>query len=187
VPVLLLRSYGRGSIASETSSIPDGRASTADRKLDKILVPLDGSALAETALPVVWELAGTVAHDITLLRVVPFTADEQAYNLAYQYLRAHAEELQAQLVSRECRVRTAVREGTLPSEKIIDEAEAQGDLIVMATHGWGGLKRWVLGSVADQVFHTAHVPVLLVHSGQSTAAARPAGVREPAVRASSGR
>jgi nucleotide-binding universal stress UspA family protein len=187
VPVLLLRSYGTGSAAPETSTASDGRAGPTHRELGRILVPLDGSALAETALPVVWELAGTVAHDITLLRVVPFTADEQAHNLAYQYLRAHAEELQAQLASRECHVRTAVREGVLPSEKIIDEAEAQGDLIVMATHGWGGMKRWVLGSVADQVFHTAHVPVLLVHTGESAAAPRPAGAREPVARASSGR
>jgi nucleotide-binding universal stress UspA family protein len=152
-----------------------------------ILVPLDGSALAETALPIVWELAGTVAHDITLLRVVPFTASEQTHNLANRYLEAHAEELQAQLASGECRVGTAVREGVLPSEKIIEEAESEGGLIVMATHGWGGMKRWVLGSVADQVSHTARVPVLLVHSREYAAVARPAQRTESLVRADSGR
>jgi nucleotide-binding universal stress UspA family protein len=189
VPVLLLRSYSRRAPVSETAIASESMTSLSDRQLDSILVPLDGSALAETALPVVWELAGRVAHTITLLRVVPFTADAQARNLAVRYLEAHAQELQAQLATRDCRVGTVVRDGVVPSEKVIEAAEAEGSLIVMATHGWGGMKRWVLGSVADQVLHTARVPVLLIHgdSAQSSAAAQPAQAIESMVQAKSGR
>jgi len=186
VPVLLLRSYSREHTAPGTSSASDRVESPPDRYLDSILVPLDGSALAETALPVVWELAGKVAHDITLLQVVPFMANAQARNLANRYLEAHAEELHARLASGECRVGTAVREGVLPSEKIIEECESGAGLIVMATHGWGGMKRWMLGSVADQVLHMAHVPVLFVHGGESAAVARPAQRTESLVRAYNG-
>jgi Universal stress protein family len=53
--------------------------------------------------------------------------------------------------------------------EIIEEAEKEGRLIVMATHGWSGMKRLVLGSVTDQVVHMAHVPVLVVHTGVSDA------------------
>jgi nucleotide-binding universal stress UspA family protein len=167
IPVLLLRSFGTSN--------------TSGWNLDRLLVPLDGSALAETALPLMWELAGAVAHDITLERVVPFTADEDARALAKSYLEAHARELQGQLASQECKVSFTVREGTVPAEKIIEAAEEKGCLVVMATHGWGGMKRWVLGSVADQVVHLAQVPVLLVHTGESASSSELAEKKKAAV------
>jgi nucleotide-binding universal stress UspA family protein len=50
-----------------------------------------------------------------------------------------------------------------PADTIVDAAiERQVDLIVMATHGYGGLRRWALGSVADTVVHTTATPLILV-------------------------
>ena len=158
IPVLLQRSPGDASEAGASSS--DVAAS---QQLDHALVPLDGSGFAEVALTVVEELANAPAiRQITLQRVLPFSADESLQTEARSYLEARAEELRARLASRECQVFTFLREGASPSEKIIDQAEAEQCLVVMATHGRGGLKRLVLGSVADQVVHAGHMPVLLI-------------------------
>jgi nucleotide-binding universal stress UspA family protein len=173
VPVLLLRSYGRASSARGTTGTSAEPASASAFHLNRILVPLDGSAVAETALPIVWELAGSVASDIILERVLPFTADERSRAQVDDYLQAHAEELQAQLANQECRVTARVCAGVVPAEKIIEGAEEEGRLIVMATHGWSGMKRWVLGSVTDQVVHLAHVPVLVVHAEESGSTSLP--------------
>jgi nucleotide-binding universal stress UspA family protein len=52
-----------------------------------------------------------------------------------------------------------------PAEAIIDEAERQqSDVIVMATHGYSGIKRWSLGSVADKVLHATDTPLVLVRA-----------------------
>src|SRR6266508_3328482 len=60
------------------------------------------------------------------------------------------------------------------AEVIIDEAARRGaDLIVMATHGYSGLRRWAMGSVADKVLHATRTPLVLVRaraSGQATIA-----------------
>lgn len=189
-PVLLLRSYGR---EDGTSSPVTGGASAQQHgavawRMDRAVVPLDGSLLAESALPIVWELAGIVLQHITLERVLPYTATEHERAVAKSYLEAHAAELQARLAARECHVATQIRDGVVPSEKIIEEAEAEGSLVVMATHGWGGMKRLVLGSVADQVVHTAHVPVLLIHPDQeATGSATLGSSRNDAVVAGTGK
>jgi len=53
----------------------------------------------------------------------------------------------------------------LPAEAIVDEAAREGvDLIVMATHGASGLRRWAVGSVADKVLHATSTPLVLVHA-----------------------
>jgi nucleotide-binding universal stress UspA family protein len=58
----------------------------------------------------------------------------------------------------------AVRTG-LPADQIIKMAErTSGTMIVMATHGYSGLKRWALGSVADKILHATTTPLLLVRA-----------------------
>ena len=53
----------------------------------------------------------------------------------------------------------------LPAESIVDEAARLGiDLIVMATHGASGLRRWAVGSVADKVLHASNTPLILVRA-----------------------
>lgn len=140
---------------------------------NKILVPLDGSELAEHVLPPVIELANCTGAEIVLLRVpdVPVyeylrTAPElgarlreHAENDAHQYLVR----MSAHLRALGLKVRThMVSEGAVYS-LILDVANELGiDLIAMSTHGRSGLARLVMGSVADDVVRHADVPVLLV-------------------------
>lgn len=141
----------------------------------QILVPLDGSALAEEALVHARYLAERFGSKIILLRVLvsPYAiaapdlilagydaADENFAQVAQEYLQGVAADLQAagfQAVVRTC-------EGPV-AEAIIDHASDIGvDMIVMSTHGRGGLSRWVYGSVADRVLQAAPCPVLLVRA-----------------------
>ena len=156
VPVLLLRSSPvRGSDAKTVH--PEVT------RLERVLVPLDGSVLAEAALPLAVDLGGVVIHHITLVRVLPYTADERTRAEATSYLDARARELRSQLLGDDCTVTTLIREGVVPGEEISEQAEDDGSLVLMATHGRGGIRRWMLGSVANQVVHMGHVPVLLIH------------------------
>ncbi|MFQ3662178.1 MAG: universal stress protein [Chloroflexaceae bacterium] len=143
-----------------------------------ILVPLDGSALAEQVLPHVHDLAareGTTK--ITLLRAVPpiftssvdysgmlaaSTADEQ--ESLESEARAYLERIASSFRSEGYTVNVEV--STMPAaEAILDYAESQhADLIAIATHGRSGISRWVFGSVTQKVIQAAPVPVLVIRS-----------------------
>jgi len=109
-----------------------------------VLVPLDGSDLAEQALPYARELAEPGCQ-LILLEV---GEDEDDLGV----LERHAGSCAS--------LETAVGD---PAEQILRVArDLQAGLIVMTTHGRGALGRWVFGSVADQVMRTSPVPVLVV-------------------------
>jgi nucleotide-binding universal stress UspA family protein len=137
----------------------------------RILVPLDGSVLAEAILPQVTELATLHGAEIILLRVAlahtfPGTnqtvAQVQAIHAAEAYLGGVVEGLLTDGI----KARTVVRYGHAADE-ILDQAEAGcADLIAMSTHGRSGVRRWMLGSVAEKVLRAATVPVLLVRAGE---------------------
>jgi nucleotide-binding universal stress UspA family protein len=143
----------------------------ADRPLS-LLVPLDGSELAEEALRAADLLAEAFETRLTLLCVVqppgyPLYGDGYAYVPfdeevelagARRYLDDHAAGLRAQ--GREVEVQVAVGQpaGLIPAVA----REAQADVLVMATHGRGGLARLILGSVATSTVRQATVPLLLV-------------------------
>ncbi|HWQ15128.1 MAG TPA: universal stress protein [Roseiflexaceae bacterium] len=147
--------------------------------LRRILVPLDGSALAEQALPVAIELARRAKAELVLLRaVLPFTefapalaplarpipVPGEAIDEEYEQARKQLQLVAEQIARPELTI-TWVTELGYPAEVILAEASAhQVDLIVMATHGRSGIQRWVLGSVADKVLHAAHTPLLLVRA-----------------------
>ena len=119
-----------------------------------ILVPLDGSQLAETALTHIVPLAQRFAAKVTLLQVVA----EAEPGTIEDYLRGVAQSLHDQGIS----VAIEYPQGR-PSAVIIDRAGQLGiDLIAMTSHGRGGLGRAVFGSVADEVLRQAPCPVLLV-------------------------
>jgi nucleotide-binding universal stress UspA family protein len=119
-----------------------------------ILVPLDGSELAEAALAQIVPLAQRFMANVTLLQVVA----EAEPGTIEDYLRGAAQGLHDQAIS----VAIEYPEGR-PSEVIIDRASQLGvDLIAMTSHGRGGLGRAVFGSVADEVLRQAPCPVLLV-------------------------
>jgi nucleotide-binding universal stress UspA family protein len=140
----------------------------------KILVTLDGSELAKTALDQAEKLAKNFDAEIILFQVVPFMpiygspelvtpliVDEKQKEAAEKYLANLAEELK----KRGLRVAAMVRTGQQVAVEIIDFAKEAGvDLIVMCTHGRSGISRWVLGSVALKVLARAETPILLIRS-----------------------
>ncbi|PIV20106.1 MAG: universal stress protein [Deltaproteobacteria bacterium CG03_land_8_20_14_0_80_45_14] len=140
----------------------------------KILVPLDGSELAKTALDQAEKLAKTFDSEIILFQVVPFMpiygspelvtpiiVDEKQKEAAEKYLANLAEELK----KRGLKVTVMVRTGQQVAVEIIDFTKEAGvNLIVMCTHGRSGISRWVLGSVALKVITRAETPILLIRS-----------------------
>ena len=140
--------------------------------LKTFLVPLDGSALADRALPFATTLARADGGKLVLLRVVqahtfpdvePNPEHVAAIRDAELELAAMADRVRAEGVDVETRlVRMNYAEA---ATAILDAAQReQADLIVMSTHGRGGLRRWIYGSVADEVLRGSEVPVLLVPS-----------------------
>jgi nucleotide-binding universal stress UspA family protein len=139
----------------------------------RILVPLDGSELAEKALEHAEKLAKSFDSEIVLFQFVPFMpiygspelvtpliVDEKQKEAAEKYLAGLAEELK----KRGLKVSAMVKTGQQVAAEIIDFAKDRGvDLIVMCTHGRSGLTRWVLGSVAHKVLIRAETPILLIH------------------------
>lgn len=143
-----------------------------------ILVPLDGSELAEVALPHAIAVAKPSNARVTLLQVVPSTTARTGLGEAGVFLdaefwrkldesrvaeaRAYLERVAERLTADGLQVDIVLRKGE-PADTVIDVAkELEADLIVMATHGRTGLGRWVLGSVADRVVRASHLPVLLI-------------------------
>jgi nucleotide-binding universal stress UspA family protein len=145
----------------------------------KILVPLDGSKLAECALPHVEELAKCCGTEKVILvsvteRVQGYRAFEDPSQPLGQQLVPEAvgkKEKQAQrylgriakaMEAKGIKVDTEVLLGD-PAEEIVIYAKHPGcDLIVMSSHGRSGPSRWAHGSVADRVFRGSPVPVLMV-------------------------
>jgi nucleotide-binding universal stress UspA family protein len=154
---------------------PHCDASWAARPPAQILVPLDGSPLAEQALHHAARLARLVDAEILLVRSVSSSlhpryrndklvlscADFVEIEDAWRYLSNVADGLR----SARCRVSIRVLVGST-AVAVAHAARTEGmDLIVMTTHGRGGLSRYVIGSVADGVLQRANVPILLVRSG----------------------
>jgi nucleotide-binding universal stress UspA family protein len=138
----------------------------------KILVPLDGSALAATILPQVEDLAKSQKSEITLLTVsnissmaIMAEAGNSINDAILKWHKSTAEEYLTEttkiLTAKGLKVSWVYQEG-IPAREVIRYAdEARCDLIAMATHGRGEIA-WVLGSVAEQVVSHATVPVLLM-------------------------
>jgi nucleotide-binding universal stress UspA family protein len=142
-----------------------------------ILVPLDGSTLAEASLPAALDMARALACSLQLLRVVvpnvgyypdpmlgqPYISDagekviQEEMTEAETYLKQMSDRLAGQVT-----VHSLVRLGW-PSESIVDEARASGaKLIAMATHGHTGLADLLMGNVALDVLRRSGLPLLLV-------------------------
>jgi nucleotide-binding universal stress UspA family protein len=140
----------------------------------KILVPLDGSDMAQKALQEAEKLAKIFDSELLLVQVVPFMPiygspelvtpliiDEKQKESAQRYLATLAENLRQKGFRVQCTVKTGQQ---VPAE-IIDVAKETGaDLIVMNTHGRSGFTRWFVGSVALKVLTRAETPILLIRS-----------------------
>jgi nucleotide-binding universal stress UspA family protein len=139
----------------------------------KILVPLDGSTLAEAALPHAKALAQSERAEIIILRVpnlpapdlfarYPVMATKIVEDLEIEtdkYLQEEVDKLSKEGV----KVSGLIREGPVPDTILAVAEETHADMIAMSTHGRTGIQRWLLGSVADKIVHHAHIPVMLIH------------------------
>ena len=149
----------------------------------RIIVPLDGSTLAESALPEAEQLAALTGAELVLVRVIDYSTKDRFgdFGLLYEY-EAMAKALEEERVLAtaylaEVAERVAA-DGYTVSSKLIDGIAAKaivalaqpGDAIVMATHGRTGVKRWFIGSIAEEVLRHATVPVLLVRASDPTQA-----------------
>ncbi len=172
VPVLLLR---------------DGGPLLANQSV-RALVPLDGSPLAESALQPAIELVAALApadqRSLHLMRVVgdpvssgifrpnvPFDLEAsraEARRVAHKYLAGMAAQLtKGEFARYELTVTTSVSVNNDVAEVLVEKSEQAiepFDLLAMATHGYGGLERWVMGSITERVLHHTKLPLLVVHT-----------------------
>lgn len=142
------------------------------------MVPLDGSELAECVLPHVEAFISqcqirTIVFVRVLEALTPAVAGEYAINIAELEKREEsrkmaAEEYLTQVVGRMDSGETTLEKKILVgrvADRLADFADTNDvDLILMATHGRSGVSRWVRGSVADRILHSASVPVLMVRA-----------------------
>jgi len=147
----------------------------------KILVPLDGSKLAECALPHVEELAkGCDTEEVILVsvteRVKGYRALEdpsqplgqrlvpEAFGKKEKQAQRYLDRIAKKMTAKGINVSTEVLLWK-PDEAIVGYAKQSGcDLIVMASHGRSGPSRWAHGSVADKVLRASGIPVLMIRA-----------------------
>ena len=150
------------------------------------MVPLDGSDLAELALAPAQLVSRALSIPMELVQafdVLPPAVHNRSTRMAMEQMLAeqrrrseqYLSQVQERLQPSGCPLTTATLPGW-PEDAIMDRAGEDPDaLIVMTTHGRGGLARWALGSVADRLLHTVSNPVLIVRA--SAAEVVPAEVR----------
>jgi nucleotide-binding universal stress UspA family protein len=154
---------------------PNADDQAAPRRIARVVVPLDGSELAEAAVPLATELAERLGAPITLLQAVDAElahsplGDLGLPDLAEQIARATLERAQEDLETVAERLQ---RQGRAANVQVLDgspffvlvEALRPDDLVILTSHGRGGARRWLLGSVAEKLVRTAPCPLLLVPS-----------------------
>ncbi len=145
----------------------------------RILVPLDGSPCAERAIPIATRIAQASGGSITFLRVVTTTINgawvamesPQLMQKTFEVDRANANDYLTAIAQSPALIRVEISLEVLaggPAQAILSAADSNKvDLIVMCSHGDTGLKRWVLGSVAQKVARNSPVPVLVLREGRS--------------------
>lgn len=156
----------------------DGAAAQSQVSLKSIIVPLDGSILAESVLLAAEMFASSFNLEVVLFRAYELPASayygKESHLPDYAELtrkaRAAAEQyldskLQAMKVRGLTRVRGAVSEGP-GAQEIIRCARVHGDsVLAMCTHGRSGVKRWLIGSVTEKVVRHSENPVLVIRGG----------------------
>jgi nucleotide-binding universal stress UspA family protein len=153
---------------------------------NRILVPLDGSPLAERAIPHAEQLARIFGSSIILLQVLDPTSYHENPNpvdpLSWQIHKAEADMYMNGIASRiredlgesapqsrgrdekKVHVEYSIREGKT-AENIVNFAHTEAiDLLVISTHGSGGLSRWNISSVTQKVINLIYLPVLIVRA-----------------------
>jgi nucleotide-binding universal stress UspA family protein len=140
----------------------------------KILVPLDGSKVAEGVLPHAKSLAYSEGAELILLIVAANPAVDFAFSdpgLAQSAIeeqeersKKYMDRIESDLKAAGFRTSSLLRIGSV-AEVILEVAdELHADVIAMSTHGRTGPARWLLGSIAERVVHNSKVPVLLIRA-----------------------
>ena len=164
-PMLLVRATEEGKT--------DGGAT-----LKSIVVPLDGSELAESVLPTVAELAKTLKLEVVLFRAysIPYSAYSSAegyYAVDYEELLKAMREEAVDYLEKKTeavkklgidKVSCVAKEGFAADEIISLSRKSPDNLVAMCTHGRSGVKRWVLGSVTETVVRHSADPVLVIRA-----------------------
>jgi nucleotide-binding universal stress UspA family protein len=179
-----------GSVAdrvARTSDTPvmiirplDAAAAPKPISIDRLLVALDGSELAAQALPFAESLAKWLnvpvhvisAIDITQLTSFSLVAGgmfsdglyEELIGELRQDLEHKFEDQLAPIRASGVTVELEIVDG--PAVPVIENATRDGDVVIMTSHGRGGIGRWVIGSVAEKLVRHCPVPVILVHAKQ---------------------
>ena len=138
----------------------------------KILLPLDGSALAERAIDPVEEMAERTGAEVLLLRVVPpplgkapesgQSEESKAFVESVSRAKSYLEKVAARLAGRSVKARILLPSGEAHAEILRAAHNEDVDFIAMTTHGGTALERALLGSTAEKVVYTTKRPVFLV-------------------------
>lgn len=173
IPTLIVRSEREPAQSAQPATIRS------------LLVPLDGSKLAEAAIPHARDIAHELGARVTLVRVIPLLSTliaspyepmiaaeyydetmEQMRTSAQEYLTTISHTFSAASIVTD----TVVKQGGAPMALLEMVDTKEYDLVVMSTHGRTGVKRWVLGSVAERLVEASHTPVLLVRTTEQPTA-----------------
>jgi nucleotide-binding universal stress UspA family protein len=161
----------------------DAQVEVGPAPLQRFVVPLDGSELAARALPVAERLARRTRLPIHLIRVLPVAAEswlpsfgdttlsESMHDAALAVERGAVETLEtaeAALAAAGVPTTSSLEAGDVVER--IATAARPDDVIVLASHGESGLRRWALGSVAEKLVRHAEAPAIVVRAGTTTVA-----------------
>jgi nucleotide-binding universal stress UspA family protein len=196
VEMIAMASHGRGAVGraifgsvadrvARTAPVPILILRTPDEDADhgvavtRIVVPLDGSEIAERALPVASELARQLPAPVYVVRAVDAAATlplasgvfgagpvvgEEVTDQIWEEAETEARSTVTSAVSR-LQAEGVDASGTILNGSpffAISEATQPGDLLLLTSHGRGGVRRWLLGSVAEKLVREADAPVMLV-------------------------
>jgi nucleotide-binding universal stress UspA family protein len=149
---------------------------------ERILVPLDGSDVAEAIIPdvedLVLKMAPVTRVDVVLLQVVSVInfnvlTDNVEEQIRYsekdmkqitEKVQEYLEKIATPMREKDISVTTMVSVGHAAEEILKAASEANADLIAMSTHGRSGLRLWALGSITDKVLHESKIPVLTIRA-----------------------
>ncbi|MGB0385652.1 MAG: universal stress protein [Ardenticatenaceae bacterium] len=149
---------------------------------NSVIVPLDGSMLAEQALPLGISVAQQMGSALQLVQVVSMPSPSFSYistpdgNITrldvIESFRASAErylgQMKTQLAEAGIAVETSIIEGDVGPALADFANQQEASYLVMSTHGRGGLSRWSLGSVADQVLHLSERPLIIMRPQEAS-------------------
>lgn len=169
-PILLIR--------PDEDAEPDPRAEVS---FDHVTIPLDGSGEAEAILERAMEIGDLFDARYTLVRVVHYPAEvvsaylpdtvqisEEIVEEGQREARRYLEEVADGLEEEGRTVDTDVRVDVHPASGILRSAEEEGArMVALATHGRGGMRRALVGSVADKLIRSAHLPTLVYRPGEA--------------------